>query len=267
MTSDRTPGIYHSRLLTETGIVPERVDLITWYSERLGTFGEMTVEKANATDGKNWKAEMDGEEVKEIVGAFFTVDGAAVTRYKPDGEVDFPWLQPMIRQAETRLVMPTREGDVEIQISGLVGVARDEANNVLLTLAQEPAARTPKRVLFRTPLQTSATKFLDLLNGQREKDPNLYDLLARIGGGTDIRAMFGGQIIDSFPLPYADANRIDSANFGFAITVTDPDLRETLKNNGANRWCNPAEVRETMRAGLLNGHTAAAIFASTSLIK
>lgn len=266
MTQERRPT-YHTNPIRETGIKPEKVDLITWYNERLATFGEMTVETVNATDGQNWKAELEGSEVKEITGAFFAIRGSKITRYCPDGTQQSQWNQPGIHQAEYPFVLPTRNGDIEILVSGLVGVLRDEYANVLLTLAPEPYARAPKNVLFRTPFQTSATKFMDLLNGDREKDPNFYDSWVRLGGGANIKDFFGSDRVDSFPLPYADANRIAAANYGFAVIVTDSDLREALKNNDANRWCSPAEAREIMRAGLLNGITASAIFASTSLIK
>lgn len=267
MTQEQRPTIYHARPIRETGITPERVDVITWYQERLDAYGEMTTETVNATDGQAWKADLENGEVKAIVGSFFRVQGTKVTRHNPDGQVAGSWMQPGIHQAETKLVMPTREGDREVQTSGFVGIVRDEQDNILLTLAQEPYARAPKHALFRTPIQTSATKFIDLINGDREKDPILFDTIARIGGSTNIREMFQSEKIDAFPLPYADANRIDSTNYAFAVTVSDPEVRESLKNNGVSRWCTPAEVREIMRAGLLNGHTAAAIFASTSLVK
>ena len=248
--------------------MPEKVDLVTWYQERLASIGEMTLEEDNVTDGQNWKAELTKEgEVKEISGAFFKVRGTKVTRHHPDGTVQSSWTQPGIHQVETELVMPTRNGEMKVKLSGLVGIVRDVAGNVLLTVAQEPYARAPKNALFKTPFQTSATKFAALLAGDKEKDPNMYDLLVKIGGSEDIAAMFAGEKVDSFPLPYADANRIDATNYGFAVTVSDPDLRETLKNNGQNRWCTPAEVREIMRAGLLNGLAASTIFASTSVIK
>ena len=259
--------IYHTRPLGETGIKPEQVDLITWYEERLATFGEMTTEPANATDGQTWRADLEGTEVKEITGPFFRVRGTKVTRHSPQGESTGSWVQPGIHQTEYPFVLPTRNGDLEISVSGLVGAIRDEYGNVLLTLVQEPYAKAPKNVLFRTPFQTSATKFMDLLSGEREKDANLYDSWVRLGGGANIKEFFGSDRVDSFPLPFADANRIEATNYGFAVIVSDPALRDALKNKGVNRWCSPAEVREIMRAGLLNGITVSAIFASTSLIK
>lgn len=187
MTQAERPN-YHTKQIRETGIEPEKVDLITWYNERLATFGEMTVETVNATNGQNWKAELEGAEVKEITGSFFAIRGSRVTRFSPDGTQQFQWNQPGIHQSEYPFVLPTRNGDIEISVSGLVGVLRDEQANVLLTLAPEPYARSPKNVLFRTPFQTSATKFIDLLNGDREKDPNLYDSWMRLGGGANVRA-------------------------------------------------------------------------------
>lgn len=263
MTQDQEP-IYHARPIRETGVIPETTDLITWYQERLNALGEMTTEVANATDGQAWKAELEGGEVKAIEGRFFVIRGTKVTTHNVQGEPGFSWLQPGIHQSEIEMTMPTSEGDRQVQTSGFVGAIRDEAGNVLLTLAQEPYARAPKKALFRTPVQASATKFKDLLAGDREKDPVLFDLIATLGGSTDISEMFRSGKIEAFPLPYADANRIDATNYGFSVTITDAEVRERLKNNGASRWCSPAEVREIMRAGLLNGHTVAAIFASAS---
>lgn len=258
---------YHTRPIRETGINPERLDLITWYRERLEDLPEIIVETVNATDGTSWKAVLEGEQIREISGAFFVVRGSLVTKRALDGSVTQQWNQPGIHQTETELILPTREGDLKVKTSGFVGILRDEYANVLVTLAQEPYARAPKNALFRTPFQTSAVRFARLLVGEREADTNLFDLLQKIGGSEDIRSMFASEKIDSFPLPYADANRIDATNYGFAVTISDSEFRENLKNNERNRWCSPVEVREIMRAGLLNGVTASAIFASTSLIK
>ena len=80
MAGEQQP-ISHSRPLREIGITPEKVDLITWYNERLQALGETTVEPADATDGQNWKAELTKQgEVKEITGAHFTIRGSKVTR-------------------------------------------------------------------------------------------------------------------------------------------------------------------------------------------
>lgn len=259
--------VLHSVALREVGVRPERLGLIEWYQEQLASFGEVLLEPVNATDGQNWKGVLDGTEVEKITGAFFEVRGSRVNVLNRDGTAKASWNQPGIHQGEVELIMPTSGGEQRVMTSGFVGIIRDEANNVLLTLGQEPYARTPKNVLLKTPFQTSATKFKALLDGDRAKDPNFYDLLVTLGGNEDIRAFFGSERVDAFPLPYADANRIDATNYGFAVVITDGDLRETLKNGERNRWCTPAEVREVMRAGLLNGHTAAGIFASTSLVR
>jgi len=267
MTSEQQP-IYHSRPIRKLEISPEPVDLVSWYQERLETFGVVKLEDVPVTDGDKWKVNLtENSEVKEIVGAFFIIKGSQVTRLKPDGSAEFQWNQPGIHQVETEMVLPTREGELNIRTSGIVGALRDEIANVLLTLAPEPYARTPKNLLFRTPIQTSATKLADLLKGERDKDPAMYDLLSKVGGSEDIRVLFDSGKIDVFPLPYADANRIDATNYGFALTISDPELRETLKNDGRNRWCTPSEVDEAQIAGLLNGHTAGAISASAAVIR
>lgn len=66
-----------------------------------------------------------------------------------------------------------------------------------------------------------------------------------------------------FPLPYADANRIAATNIGFTLAVIDAELAKKLENDGKNRWCSVEEVKGLTKAGLLNGLTAAAIFATS----
>lgn len=239
-------------------------DLKNWYEGRLESFGEMTVEDAPLTDGQQWKVEFEGNEAKQIDGAFFTLKGQTVTRYNSDGTVSFRWTQPGLIQKEGNAKFPTPEGEQDIKASGFVGVIKDAEGNTLLTIAQEPFAQTPKKALARTPFQTSVAKLDGLIKGDEKLDPVLFSLLQKLGEGTnDIGELFSQGTVELFPLPYADANRIEATNIGFVTTISDKDLRDSLASNGQNRWCTPQEVSRLARTGLLNGHTAAAVLATS----
>lgn len=251
----------HAELLL---LRPEFSAVRNWYQEQLRNFGEMTSEPAPLTDGNQWKRELtQSGEVDKVDGSFFTLQGQAITRYNPDGTVSFKWTQPGLIQKEGEVSLPSKEGQEQVRISGFVGIIRDENGNILLSLAPEPFAHTPKKVLIRTPFQTSATKLQGIIDGKRELDPQFFDLIGSIAPGKSPDEIFRMGILDIFPLPYADANRIDATNLGFSMQVRESEFIKKLENNGKNRWCSPKEVVALAKAGLLNGHTAAAILASS----
>lgn len=236
-----------------------------WYEEQLKRFGEMTVERAPLTDGAKWKRELtpDGE-IDNVDGEQFSLPGQTVTKYKPDGTVEFRWTQPGLLQKEGEVTIPLKEGQETIRISGFVGIIKDPDGNILLSLAQEPFANTRKKVVVKTPFQTSAAKLQGIIEGKRELDPQLFDLITSIDPEKNPEQIFRmGEGLDIFPLPYADANRISATNLGFMLQVSDTELHSKLENEGKNRWCNPAEVKALAKAGLLNGLTASAILASS----
>lgn len=242
---------------------PELAGVSSWYREQLRNFGEMTAEAAPLTDGNQWKRELTpGGEVDRVDGSFFTLQGQTITKYNPDGTVAFKWTQPGLIQKEGEVNLPSKDGQERIKISGFVGIIKN-GDRILLTLAPEPFSHTPKKVLARTPFQTSATKLQGIIDGKRELDPQLFDLITSIAPGKSPDEIFRMGILDIFPLPYADANRIDATNLGFVIQVRGPELIKKLENNGKNRWCSPQEAAGLAKAGLLNGHTSAAILASS----
>lgn len=264
--------------------------LDAWYRERLTRLGDMTVTDAPLTDGTQWRATLaaspdktnvfhalykralsalrlrpfhDQIQVGRVEGAHFTLEGREVTKYKPDSSADFQWTQPGLFNNEQEITLPTPSGDRKVKVSGFVGIIVDQNQNVLLTLAQEPFTVAPKHGLIRTPFQTSATKLQGLLEGRRELDPTLHDLLHDLGRGKSIQEMLTDGTMSAFPLSPADANRIEASNIGFTLNVTDPELHKKLEGaEGQNRWFTPDEVKNMARAGLLNGHTAAAILAA-----
>lgn len=241
---------------------PELTGVATWYKEQLKNFGEMTVDSAPLTDGNQWKRELTSSgEIDKVEGSFFTLQGQTITRYNQDGTVSSKWTQPGLIQKEGEVNIPSKEGQEKVKISGFVGIIKNE-DKILLSLAQEPFAHTPKKVVARTPFQTSATKLQGILNGKRELDPQLFDLITSIAPGKTTEEIFRMGILDVFPLPYADANRIDATNIGFTMQVKEPELIKKLENNGKNKWCSPQEVSALAKAGLLNGHTSTAVLAS-----
>ena len=250
---------------SQAELVLNRLELIgvkNWYKEQLVNFGEMAAEAAPLTDGNQWKRELTPSgEVDKVDGSFFTLQGQTITRYNPDGTVGFKWTQPGLIQKEGEVNLPSKEGQERVRISGFVGIIKN-GDKILLSFAQEPFSHSPKKVLARTPFQTSAAKLQGIIDGKRELDPHLFDLIASIAPGKSPDEIFRMGILDVFALPYADANRIDATNLGFVMQVKEPELIKKLENNGKNRWCSPQEAAALAKAGLLNGHTATAILAS-----
>ncbi len=242
----------------------EFADLKVWYEERLKSFPEYNVTDADLTDGTKWKVELtsDGTQVKQVDGGFFTLKGQTIAITKPDGSTA-GWTQPGMLQKEGKVTVSTPEGVEEITASGFVGVIKDTQGNILLTLVQEPFALTPKKVLARTPIQTSAEKLAKILAGETSADVNMYAFMTQVTGQEDVSGFFATNVDDVFPLPYADANRIAATNIGFTSTISDPAMREAVTRNGQNRWCSPKEVVRLAKAGILNGHTAAAVLAAS----
>ena len=233
---------------------PEFNAVYSWYKERLDSLPEMETHQAPLTDGDKWKHSKTPEgEINEIRSGFFSMEGRAVKT------PSFSWNQPGIIAAETSIGLPTPDGVQNLEVSGFVGIIRDTEGNVLLSVGQEPLAQTPKKALIRTPFQTSATKLQGLMNGQKELDPNLANILDQIGNGKPITEMFASGEVETFPLAPADPNRIQATNIGFAMTVSDSTLREKLTNEGKNRWCTPNETKALTKAGVVNGHTAAVL--------
>jgi hypothetical protein len=234
---------------------------VAWYKERLAALPEMAVTDTELTGKGGWGKEMTpGGEVERITGAFFDIPGQQISVTRPDGSTA-GWNQPGIVQKEIPVTLPTPDGDVSMDASGFVGLLRDPEGNVLLTVGQEPLANTDKKALVRTPFQTSAAKLNALLEGDTAKDPNLAGVLEKVGQGRPITDLFASGEVDTFPLAPADPNRIAATNVGFSLTVRDENVREELTAGGANRWCSPAEVKGLIRAGVVNGHTAA-VFAA-----
>lgn len=247
---------------------PEMAGVQEWLEARVAALPEMTVTDTALTGKGGWGHEMTSDgHVKTVRGAFFEIPGQEITVTRPDG-TSIGWTQPGIVQTETPITLPTREGEVTFSASGFVGVLtngeKGEDARVLLSVGQEPFAKTEKKALVRTPLQTSAAKLSELLNGDKTKDPNLADVLEKVGKGKSVSEMFATGVVETFPLAPADPNRIDATNVGFVMKVADPEVQEALENEGANRWCTPDEVRALIKAGMVNGHTAAA-FAVTGL--
>lgn len=236
---------------------PENQGVYAWYKERVDALPEMETTPAPLTDGDKWKHTKTPEgEINDIRSGFFSMEGRTVKT------PTFSWNQPGIIAAETSINLPTPEGNQALEVSGFVGIIRDTEGNVLLSVGQEPLAQTPKKALVRTPFQTSAAKLQGLLNGQRELDPNLASILEKVGNGRPITDMFATGEVETFPLAPADPNRIQATNIGFAMTVTSSEIRDSLTNDGKNRWCTPNEAKALTKTGVVNGHTAAVLLST-----
>lgn len=244
----------HIAINREVGRFP---GLHQWVNESIARLPEMDVRQSPLTNDK-WKAETSAipGEIERIKGSFFTIEGVHVATPA------FSWNQPAIQQSTGSVEIPTPEGLMKADISGIVGIIQDASGNVLLTMGQEPLADTPKHALVRTPMQTSATKFADIMNGDVKKDPAFVALLEKLFGENPFEAF--KQYLTSgdvrvWPLAAPDANRLRSLNIGITFTVADAKKQEALVADGKNRWVSKDEIKALELSGLLNGHTVAAI--------
>lgn len=236
---------------------PELQGVYSWYKERTDGMSEMNITTGPLTDGDKWKHTKTPEgEVQEIRSGFFSIEGRTISTS------NHTWTQPGIISSETTVSLPTPEGVQNIETSGFVGLIRDAKGNILLSIAQEALAQTPKKAVVKTPFQTSAAKLQGILNGQKELDVNLAALLEKIGKGKSAQEMFASGEIKTLPLGPADANRMQTTNIGFLMTVSNDEIRETLTSDGKNRWCTPLEVKALVDAGVINGLTASILLAT-----
>lgn len=234
---------------------PETQAVYSWFTERVSALPEMKTEEAPLTDGEQWThTKTETSEIQRISSKFFSIEGRSIQT------PSFSWNQPGIIAEETPINLPAEQNVEEMDVSGFVGVIRDSEGNVLLTVGQEPLAQTPKKALVRTPFQTSAAKLQGIIDGNFALDQNLATLLQKVGNEKPIADMFTSGDIETFPLSPADPNRIQATNMGFSLTIADQTVRDSLVNDGKNRWCSLAEAKALSRAGVVNGHTASALF-------
>lgn len=242
---------------------PEFRGVTEWLQTRVEALPEMKLSKTALTGKGGWEKEMEsGGEVDKIKSPFFTFEGDVVDTgiTKPDGS-KVQWNQGGIKQSETPVTIPTPEGPISMDVSGFVGVIQDRDGNVLMSIGQEPYAQSPKKALVRTPYQTSAAKLQGLMEGKTELDPGLANAINILGRGKTPAQMFADGDFTPFPLAPADPNRIQATNIGFSHTVRDTEIHRQLVEDGKMRWCKPSEVKALTKAGLVNGHTAAAVLA------
>jgi hypothetical protein len=241
---------------------PEYREVVKWYAERVVSLPEMRLSKTPVTGKGGWTKEMTNDgEVSQINSGFFTFEGDDVDTglTKADG-TKIGWNQGGIKQTETPVTIPTPDGAISMNASGFVGIIRDPDGNILLSVGQEPYAQSEKKALVRTPYQTSAKKLQGLIEGNTDLDPGLAKTMHMLSRGEKTPAqMFADGTFTAFPLAPADPNRIQATNIGFAHVVRDRDIHQKLVEDKKMRWCSPTEAKALTRAGLVNGHTAAAI--------
>jgi hypothetical protein len=237
-------------------------DVRNWVEKSIDELPEMVVTETALTGEGNWKEVRteDGKEVALIEGDFFTLEGREVVVREHFGKRITEWVQPGLIQKQIPVSIPTPDGEITLLASDFVGIIRDRERNVLLTVGQGLFAKTEKHAKVKTPLQTSAVKAHGILEkGEVALDPTFSSVVKELGQGQSLFEMFATGEFEIFPLGEADENRIDATNIAFVTTVWDQKVRETLKEGGRNRWCAPDEVKALARAGLINGHTAAAL--------
>ena len=266
---------------------PENTELKDWYDQQLHLLPEMRAQDIPATGQEGWSTrlierEVDGiktTEVERIHGSHFDVVGRRFDFFNSDGfqimkkvnrnidgvaqegEVTAGWEQPLLinNNPPENLRFRTPQGEVSLDVSGFVGLLIDSEGRVAVTLENEPAAQTPKKLLVRTPAQSSITKFQQLLAGDTSKDPVLGKVLQKLlpEGKTLADWIAEGQM-EIQPLLLADANRIDARNITFSLPIDDT-LRDELTAGGRIKMVSLEQLLSLAKAGLLNGHLASAI--------
>ncbi|HYK08262.1 MAG TPA: hypothetical protein VEW42_02045 [Candidatus Eisenbacteria bacterium] len=222
--------------------------------------------------------------VKEIdstgeQGSAFNVNGLLVKKYKlqedgtraKDAEgkdiLVQEWWQPIVDQNPEVVKIWTPDGIKEVAVSGFVAILRDQEGRIAVALEQEPGAHSEKHALVRTPVQTSVSKLQAISRGEIPADP-LANVLASIvpEGKTfeDLLIEPGIMVspeaqVDEIrpePLPYADANRLDSKNLAIEFPPLSNDVIEKLTADGKIFMATPEEIFTLHRARLLNYHAA-----------
>lgn len=237
-------------------------DVRLWVESRIDAMPEMNISVAPLAGHDSWKEirSEDHKVLEKVEGDFFTLEGRKVIFREHYGKRISEWTQPGVIQKQVPVVIPTPDGDIELLASDFVGIIKDRQGNVLLTVGQGIFSKTEKHAKVRTPLQTSAMKAHGILEkGTVALDPVFSETITILGGGQSLFELFATGEFEIFPLGEADENRIDATNVAFVTTVWDQEIREKLKAEGENRWCAPDEIKALARAGLINGHTAAAL--------
>ncbi|HSX09632.1 MAG TPA: hypothetical protein VLF93_05745 [Candidatus Saccharimonadales bacterium] len=238
-----------------------------WYGERVSALSAMTVSRVPLTGEGGWgyEATDSGREINKITSGFFDVNGYYVDtgRRKEDGS-PIAWTQAGIEQKESEVTIPTPDGTVTMNASGLVGIIKDDKGRILLSVEQEPFIDIFNHTAARTPFQTSASKLDGIIKGNKDLDKNLSEVFDIIGEGKTPSELFQSGEVEVFRLAYADANRIKATNLGFTTVVRDAEKQKQLEANG-RRWCTAEEVQALAAAGLVNGHTLAAVLPGLKL--
>lgn len=240
------------------------------YESMRDKLGEPKVTRVPLVDGKAIRAETtkvsteEGEqEVTDRVGNDFVMyEARQIDLGDPDRK---SWKQGMsVNQTRTfHLDLFGLGGPKDYELAGLVGVVRGPNGSILINLTQEPAAAyLPKYAVFRTPLQTSATKIDAVLDGKTDLDPTISDVMKRLFPDKTLRELLASGDIHHFFPPDADGNRIISDNLGFELVISDTKQWEELLSSGKYYAANDNEVDMLASVKLVNGITASSNGAS-----
>lgn len=172
------------------------------------------------------------------------------------------WNQPLLENNEATFVLPTPRGDRRVTTTGVVPLAVDTDGNILLTVAQEPAARhNSKFTILKTPFQTSGTKAKQVMEGDTSKDPNFHSLILMGNSGASVSEVFRRGLAHPFSMSTYDGNRMYTRDFGFVMRTPD-ELRDQMTNNEQNRWVSPYAVTILTEGAWVNGPTTLALQSS-----
>ncbi len=212
-------------------------------------------------------------------GSAFDVKGLLVTKYQlnVDGshakdengqdKVVLEWWQPIIDQKPELVSIWTPNGIKEIAVSGFVALLRDSQGRIAIALEQEPGAHSDMHALVRTPVQTSVSKLNTIAAGGITDDPLSNVLAATVPEGKQFTDLLiepsllitpeaTADEVRPEPLPYADANRLNSKNLAIEFPPLPDDVIEKLTQDGKIYMATPEEIFTLHKARLLNYHAA-----------
>ncbi len=232
-----------------------------WLHQQIAQLPEFTVEPKPGFAGNQedpWGIrEEDGiTTISRPDGAFFSVQNQTITLHVGDKEIQ--WTQPLVIQ--TGETLSTTEG--EQYITGFVlKVYGTQQGRTLIALDQEPGA--PARTnangkeihpALRTPLQTSVSKMVQLIEGTLPVEDKFFQL-AKALGLVDENNQFNPNNLGPATFSMDDANRVKASTLMGIVVVSPEQLQTAQKLLGENsKIITPLEESILATTGLFNGH-------------
>jgi hypothetical protein len=246
---------------------PKMVSAIRWFIEESEKLPKMTVESAPLTDEKDWVTTVIYENqsegnltdtnettskprevafIKKKNSTMFNLEGRSVKK-----EGGTAYLYPTIVQRSQEITIPTKDKEVKVDATGVVGVIRDKKGRMLLGLRQEYGATTDNHVILGSPYQTSVSKLENTIQDNENADEDLKELFSKVHKGKTVYSIIEDGEVPVFPGAHVDGQRIEDSTLVFSATITDKKTIRDIENK--ERFFNDYEFTGLVRAGLING--------------